>query len=135
MAAWMGYHFKGGLGVRRKGRGSELGWREIVGSATEDAWCELVNVLSFLRAASNNISICCLVPYPGVTFSEILAGRACVDGGMGKERLGVCDDEMGRIDRWRLIGGGVGDGESHIKIHTCTSHTPHLRLSIGTALK
>lgn len=98
-----------------------------MGSATEDAWCELVNVLSFLRAASNNISICCLVPYPGVTFSEILAGRACVDGDTGKERLGVCDDEMGRIDRWRLIGrgGGVGDGrEPYQDAYMYLPHTP-----------
>lgn len=84
-------------GVTSKGAGSEeeeeegaryrnwnggKWWR----SSTEDAWCELVNVLSFLRAA-NNISIRCLVPYPGVTLSEIQAGRACMDvGDMGKER-------------------------------------------------
>lgn len=51
----------------------------------------------------------------------------------GEGEAGKCVDEMGRVDRWRLIGGGGGLGmaESHIKIHTCTYHTPTCDCRLG----
>lgn len=72
-------------------------------------------------------------PLPGVTFltfPEIQAGRARTDVGIwGRRGWEVCD-EMGTVDRWRLIGGGWGwMGKSHIK----RPLTPPAALNTGQA--